>query len=157
MSMRRLEILYYSWFSEGDLQLNQSQLSFLFKLVCRTFHCWRGVTKCHIIPTTTESSEEVLNSQLFLDLKTLCQWNSDSFSACLLQKPETDLNKVVGYCDQILQVAPSNDKAFFRKAQALFRLNDVSGALASCLEAAKLLNTTGLYSLPKPIIHDFSN
>jgi tetratricopeptide (TPR) repeat protein len=53
------------------------------------------------------------------------------------------MEKVVSYCDEVLKNAPSNDKALFRKSQALFKLGDFDGALTCCLEANKLQKSSG--------------
>ena len=53
------------------------------------------------------------------------------------------MEKVVSYCDEVLKNAPSNDKALFRKSQALFKLGDFDSALVCGMEASKLQNSSG--------------
>ena len=60
------------------------------------------------------------------------------FSACLLQVPDPSYAKVVQYCDQVLQVNPSNTKALFRKGRALYHQKDIDCALRVLKEAINL-------------------
>jgi len=64
----------------------------------------------------------------------------NNLAACLLQLPEPTYDKVVFYCQLVIEACPSNDKAHFRMAQALQKLGDYEKAIESCNQAQKNQN-----------------
>lgn len=49
--------------------------------------------------------------------------------ACLLQMDPPRFDKVCQYCERVLEEQPSNPKAMYRNAVALYNLRDVESAL----------------------------
>lgn len=72
-----------------------------------------------------------------LDLVNQIEQIFPSFSACLLKMPEPNYEKIVSYCDQVIEADSENSKAHFRRAQALTKLGIYEEALKSCIEAKK--------------------
>lgn len=66
--------------------------------------------------------------------------SNNFFTACLLHKDKPDYEKIVFYCQQVIEHSETNHKAHFRLAQALFKLEDYESALHSCLETLKHMN-----------------
>ena len=56
-------------------------------------------------------------------------------AACLLQQESPNYEKVVLYCDYVLQIVPNNVKAIYRKGLSLFQLRDYDRAIQTLKEA----------------------
>lgn len=50
----------------------------------------------------------------------------------MLKTEHPDFDKIVFYCDEVIQLTSCNPKTHFRMAQALFKLGDYNRALESC-------------------------
>lgn len=57
-------------------------------------------------------------------------------SACILQQEKPNYEKVVKYCDNVLELSPSNVKAMYRRGVAYYHLHDYDKA-HTCLIQAK--------------------
>lgn len=64
----------------------------------------------------------------------------NNLSACLLNCDEPNYGKVVSYCDQVIELDPSNIKAIYRKGVAQYYLNQFENSLKT-LNLAKNLPT----------------
>lgn len=62
-----------------------------------------------------------------------------------MTKEEPDYEKVVKYCDLVIEDQPSNAKAHFRKGTALYNLKDYDKALSSFLQAKDNVGSSGTH------------
>ncbi|XP_041350611.1 tetratricopeptide repeat protein 9C-like [Gigantopelta aegis] len=67
-----------------------------------------------------------------VDLKTDCYNN---LAACLLQQETPNYEKIIQYCDYVLEGVPTNVKAIYRKGMSLFHLKDYDKAIETLKEA----------------------
>ncbi|XP_072032077.1 tetratricopeptide repeat protein 9C-like [Amphiura filiformis] len=59
----------------------------------------------------------------------------NNLAACLLQQEKPSYDKVIFYCDKVLDMSPLNAKALYRKGQALYHLHNYDKALLSLKKA----------------------
>ncbi|XP_069115064.1 tetratricopeptide repeat protein 9C-like [Argopecten irradians] len=87
------------------------------------------------VPMTNGSPQELTPemNELFISLRVDCYNN---LAACLLHQENTNYNKVLEYCDQVLSDRPANNKARHRKGVALYHLKkyDEAHAILQSLE-----------------------
>ncbi len=58
--------------------------------------------------------------------------------ACLLKVESPNFDKVVQYCDEVLDIVPNNLKAMYRKSDALMHLQRPEDALEILQKAERL-------------------
>ena len=61
-------------------------------------------------------------------------------------KPDADYEKVITYCNLVLESQSTNPKAHFRKGVALYNLKDYDEALASFLKAKDHAGAAGEFT-----------
>lgn len=69
----------------------------------------------------------------------------NNLAACLLQLKDSDLQRVISYCDKVLDLCPNNAKAMYRKGVAYYNLKDFDSALFT-LQKAKQTQKSGIGS-----------
>ncbi|XP_033733811.1 tetratricopeptide repeat protein 9C-like [Pecten maximus] len=89
------------------------------------------------VPLTNAAPQELSPemNDLFISLRVDCYNN---LAACLLHQENTNYNKVLEYCGQVLSDRPSNSKARHRKGVALYHLKryDEANSILLSLESA---------------------
>lgn len=71
----------------------------------------------------------------FVKLKADCYNN---LAACILLTESPTYEKVLQYCDEVIQLSPNNAKAIYRKGVALYNLSRLDDALEELLKAQSL-------------------
>jgi len=81
------------------------------------------------------------------------QNNSCHISACLLKQPDPNYDKILEYCGKVIEVDPTNVKAYFRSGLALYNLKNYEDALHSFETAVHIDSSfSGKYYSVKIII-----
>ncbi|GAB1601332.1 tetratricopeptide repeat protein 9C-like [Argonauta hians] len=87
---------------------------------------WRPLTNNQSSPYPTYNNISSDHRQTISSIQADCYNN---LAACLLHKEDTNFDRVIEYCDLVLNVYPDNLKAAFRKCTALYHLKKYEEAL----------------------------
>ncbi|XP_067938596.1 tetratricopeptide repeat protein 9C-like [Watersipora subatra] len=85
------------------------------------------------------SKKEGLPQDLQTAINKLSSDCHNNLAACLMSKPQPDYDKVITYCNLVIETQPGNPKAHVRKGIALYNLKDFGNALTSLLKAKDFL------------------
>jgi len=85
-----------------------------------------------------QQSVEPLSEDMQQEVETLKVDCYNNLAACLLQGETPDYPKIVQYCDNVLDMRPSNIKALFRKGRSLYHMKEVDDALSTLKHAQNL-------------------
>ena len=70
------------------------------------------------------------------DIRSVVKCNS--ISACLLQQEKPNYEKIMEYCEFVLEYTPENLKAHYRKGLALYHMNNFEKAIDFFHQAADI-------------------
>lgn len=83
-----------------------------------------------------------LNDGLLDEVKQLKADCYNNLAACLLKEENVEPDRVLKYCNEALELSPTNSKTWFRRAQARFRLHHFEEAEEDLVKARELVSVS---------------